>query len=69
MMQCLGQQAGHFDEMDIRNTGFEPDDITYSQVVFGLYRAIRLDKACKVLDVMGMTLKRGDMCRISRLSV
>ncbi|KAF8399790.1 hypothetical protein HHK36_015660 [Tetracentron sinense] len=36
----------------MRNVGYEPDNITYSQMVFGLCKAKRLDEACKILDEM-----------------
>ncbi|KAM5571905.1 pentatricopeptide repeat-containing protein [Rosa sericea] len=49
--------AGRFDEAEnilkvMRNARFEPDNITYSQVVFGLCKAKKLEEACKVLDDM-----------------
>ncbi|CAL5375022.1 unnamed protein product [Camellia sinensis] len=48
---------GRFDEAKkiveaMKNAGYEPDNITYSQLVFGLCKARRLEEACKVLDVM-----------------
>ncbi|CAL5327325.1 unnamed protein product [Camellia sinensis] len=48
---------GRFDEAEkiveaMKNAGYEPDNITYSQLVFGLCKARRLEEACKVLDVM-----------------
>lgn len=48
---------GRFDEAEkiveaMKNAGYEPDNITYSQLVFGLCKAWRLEEACKVLDVM-----------------
>ncbi|GLU21537.1 hypothetical protein SLE2022_376700 [Rubroshorea leprosula] len=48
---------GKFDEAEnilkvMKNAGFEPDNITYSQLVFGLCKAERLEKACEVLDEM-----------------
>lgn len=36
----------------MRNAGYEPDNITYSQLVFGLCKAKRLEEACNVLDEM-----------------
>ncbi|XP_010519534.1 PREDICTED: pentatricopeptide repeat-containing protein At3g48250, chloroplastic [Tarenaya hassleriana] len=36
----------------MRNAGYGPDNITYSQLVFGLCKAKRLEEACKVLDQM-----------------
>ncbi|KAI6675416.1 hypothetical protein NL676_003322 [Syzygium grande] len=36
----------------MRNAGYEPDNITHSQLVFGLCKAKRLDEACEVLDKM-----------------
>ncbi|XAR67971.1 hypothetical protein NMG60_11002934 [Bertholletia excelsa] len=49
--------SGEFDEANkiveaMKNAGYEPDNITYSQLVFGLCKARRLDEACKVLDDM-----------------
>ncbi|PSR95897.1 Pentatricopeptide repeat-containing protein [Actinidia chinensis var. chinensis] len=49
--------VGRFDEAEkmvesMKNAGYEPDNITYSQLVFGLCKARRLEEACKVLDVM-----------------
>ncbi|XP_021292375.1 pentatricopeptide repeat-containing protein At3g48250, chloroplastic [Herrania umbratica] len=49
--------VGRFDEAEnimkaMRNAGCEPDNITYSQLVFGLCKARRLEEACKVLDEM-----------------
>ncbi|CAK7357305.1 unnamed protein product [Dovyalis caffra] len=49
--------AGKFDEAEqivqaMRDAGYEPDNITYSQLVFGLCKAKRLEEACKVLDEM-----------------
>lgn len=49
--------VGRFDEAEkimetMRDSGFEPDNITYSQLVFGLCKALRLEEACKVLDAM-----------------
>ncbi|KAL3835247.1 hypothetical protein ACJIZ3_009983 [Penstemon smallii] len=48
---------GKFDEAEkmvetMRNSGYEPDNITYSQLVFGLAKAKRCDEANKVLDLM-----------------
>ncbi|GMI67318.1 Buthionine sulfoximine-insensitive roots 6 [Hibiscus trionum] len=50
-------KVGKFDEAakiieTMRNAGCEPDNITYSQLVFGLCKARRLEEACKVLDEM-----------------
>ncbi|XP_054820869.1 pentatricopeptide repeat-containing protein At3g48250, chloroplastic isoform X2 [Prosopis cineraria] len=49
--------AGKFDEAKkivevMRNDGYEPDNITYSQFVFGLCKMGRLEEACRVLDDM-----------------
>ncbi|CAN1291259.1 Pentatricopeptide repeat-containing protein At3g48250, chloroplastic [Linum perenne] len=49
--------AGSFDEAEkivkaMKGAGCEPDNITYSQLVFGLCKAGRLDEACKILDEM-----------------
>lgn len=49
--------AGKFDEAEkivnvMRNAGCEPNNITYSQLVFGLCKARRLEEACKVVDEM-----------------
>ncbi|VVB04766.1 unnamed protein product [Arabis nemorensis] len=49
--------VGRFDEAEeimkaMRNAGFEPDNIAYSQLVFGLCKANRLEEACGVLDQM-----------------
>ncbi|XP_028781783.1 pentatricopeptide repeat-containing protein At3g48250, chloroplastic-like [Neltuma alba] len=49
--------AGKFDEAEkiievMRNDGYEPDNITYSQLVFGLCKVGRLEEACRVLDEM-----------------
>ncbi|KAK7291600.1 hypothetical protein RIF29_06874 [Crotalaria pallida] len=49
--------AGEFDKAEntvktMRNAGFEPDNITYSQLVFGLCKMRRLEEACKVLEEM-----------------
>lgn len=48
---------GRFDEAEkimkvMKNAGFEPDNITYSQVIFGLCKAGRFEDACNVLDEM-----------------
>ncbi|MBA0589201.1 pentatricopeptide repeat-containing protein At3g48250, chloroplastic [Gossypium raimondii] len=50
-------KVGKFDEAEkimkaMKNAGCEPDNITYSQLVFGLCKARRLEEACKVLDEM-----------------
>ncbi|KAF2293266.1 hypothetical protein GH714_040635 [Hevea brasiliensis] len=49
--------AGEFDEAAkimkvMKDAGYEPDNITYSQLVFGLCKARRLEEACEVLDEM-----------------
>lgn len=49
--------VGRFDEAgkimeSMRSAGLEPDNITYSQLVYGLCKAKRLEEACKVLDDM-----------------
>ncbi|KAF3793637.1 Pentatricopeptide repeat-containing protein [Nymphaea thermarum] len=49
--------VGRFDEANqimktMKNAGFEPDNITYSQLVFGLCKAGRLEEARKMLDEM-----------------
>ncbi|KAM7479849.1 hypothetical protein LguiA_028062 [Lonicera macranthoides] len=49
--------VGRFDEADkimeaMREAGYEPDNITYSQIIFGLCKAGRLEEACKMMDVM-----------------
>ena len=49
--------AGKFDEAEnivktMRNAGYEPDNITYGQMVFGLCKVRRLEEACKVLEEM-----------------
>ncbi|XP_027121591.1 pentatricopeptide repeat-containing protein At3g48250, chloroplastic-like [Coffea arabica] len=54
--RCL-TSVGKFDEAEkiletMRNAGYEPDNITYSQLIFGLCKAKRLEEACEVLDVM-----------------
>ena len=54
--RCL-TAAGRFDEAEkimgvMKNAGDEPDNITYSQLVFGLCKAKRLEEACEVLEEM-----------------
>ncbi|KAK6924775.1 Pentatricopeptide repeat [Dillenia turbinata] len=49
--------VGKFDEagkiMEVmKNAGYEPDNITYSQLIFGLCKAGRFEEACKVLEEM-----------------
>ncbi|KAJ8752017.1 hypothetical protein K2173_001043 [Erythroxylum novogranatense] len=49
--------AGEFDKAEeiikvMRNAGFEPDNITYSQLIFGFCKARRLEEARKFLDNM-----------------
>ncbi|KAJ4712426.1 putative Pentatricopeptide repeat-containing protein [Melia azedarach] len=49
--------VGRFDEAEkimqvMKNAGYEPDNITYSQVVFGLCKARRFEEACNLLDEM-----------------
>lgn len=49
--------AGRFDEAEniikvMKDAGYEPDNITYSQLVFGLCKAQRLEEACNVLEEM-----------------
>ncbi|KAL4397179.1 hypothetical protein AHAS_Ahas01G0166000 [Arachis hypogaea] len=49
--------AGKFDEAEtivgsMRNSGYEPDNVTFSQMVFGLCKMGRLEEACKVLEEM-----------------
>ncbi|KAL5714296.1 hypothetical protein ACHQM5_016277 [Ranunculus cassubicifolius] len=49
--------AGRFDEAGkimemMKNLGYEPDNVTYSQIVFGLCKSGRLQEACKMLDQM-----------------
>ncbi|XP_058193809.1 pentatricopeptide repeat-containing protein At3g48250, chloroplastic [Rhododendron vialii] len=49
--------VGRFDEAEkivetMRKLGHKPDNITYSQLVFGLCKARRLEEASKVLDLM-----------------
>ncbi|CAH9104436.1 unnamed protein product [Cuscuta epithymum] len=36
----------------MRNAGYEPDNITYSQLIWGLCKAGRVEEACEVIDVM-----------------
>lgn len=50
-------RSGKFDEAEevmeaMRREGCEPDNITYSQLVFGLCNAKRLEDACQLLDKM-----------------
>ncbi|KAM7272827.1 hypothetical protein ACFE04_027491 [Oxalis oulophora] len=50
-------RAGRFEEAEnilkaMQNAGYEPDNITYSQLVFGLCKEKRLEEASKVLDEM-----------------
>ncbi|KAL3512733.1 hypothetical protein ACH5RR_025450 [Cinchona calisaya] len=54
--RCL-TSVGNFDEAEkiietMKSAGCGPDNITYSQLVFGLCKARRLEEACEVLDVM-----------------
>lgn len=49
--------VGRFDEAgkimeSMRSAGCEPDNITYSQLVYGLCKARKLEEACKLLDEM-----------------
>ncbi|PON70157.1 Pentatricopeptide repeat [Parasponia andersonii] len=49
--------VGRFDEAEktvniMRSAGYEPDNMTYSQVVFGLCKARRLEEASKILVEM-----------------
>lgn len=49
--------AGKFDEAEkivnaMSNAGYEPDNITYSQLVYGFCKAKRLEEACGILDHM-----------------
>ncbi|CAH1419152.1 unnamed protein product [Lactuca virosa] len=49
--------VGQFDEAEkmmtaMKDAGYEPDNITYSQLIFGLCKARRLEDATKVLDEM-----------------
>ncbi|KAF3639327.1 Pentatricopeptide repeat-containing protein, chloroplastic [Capsicum annuum] len=48
---------GRFEEAEkvteaMRDSGFEPDNITYSQLIYGLCKVRRLEEASKVIDVM-----------------
>ncbi|CAM8932590.1 unnamed protein product [Rhodiola kirilowii] len=48
---------GKFDEAEkvvdaMKNAGYQPDNITYSQLVFGLCKSRRFEEAYKVLDEM-----------------
>ncbi|RAL39938.1 hypothetical protein DM860_008078 [Cuscuta australis] len=48
---------GQFDEAEkimetMRNAGYEPDNITYSQLIHGLCKAGRVEEASKVIDTM-----------------
>ncbi|KAK9073545.1 hypothetical protein SSX86_007869 [Deinandra increscens subsp. villosa] len=36
----------------MKDAGYEPDNITYSQLIFGLCKARKLEEASKVIDVM-----------------
>ncbi|KAL5064572.1 hypothetical protein RYX36_026309 [Vicia faba] len=54
--KCL-TSAGKFDEAEnivkaMRNAGYEPDNTTYSQVVFGLCKMKRFEEAGKLLEEM-----------------
>lgn len=56
MHRCL-TAAGNFEEAeqimnDMKNAGYEPDNITYSQLVFGLCKAGKLEEAGEILEVM-----------------
>jgi pentatricopeptide repeat protein len=49
--------VGRFDEAEkiiekMREAGYEPDNITYSQLIFGLCKAGNLEEASKTIDVM-----------------
>lgn len=49
--------AGKLDEAEsivnhMRNAGYEPDNITYNQTIFGFCKMRKLDEACKVLEEM-----------------
>ncbi|KAL1222112.1 Pentatricopeptide repeat-containing protein [Cardamine amara subsp. amara] len=49
--------VGRFEEAEeivkaMKNAGYEPDNITYSQLVFGLCKAKRLEEAREVVDKM-----------------
>lgn len=48
---------GKFDEAEetikkMKEAGYEPDNTTYSQLVYGLCKAKKLDEACSILDKM-----------------
>ncbi|XP_044484486.1 pentatricopeptide repeat-containing protein At3g48250, chloroplastic [Mangifera indica] len=50
-------RVGRFDEAEkimkvMKNAGYEPDNITYGQLVFGLCKARRFEEASRVLDEM-----------------
>ncbi|XP_074284179.1 pentatricopeptide repeat-containing protein At3g48250, chloroplastic-like [Silene latifolia] len=50
-------KLGRFDEAkkiveDLKNSGYNPDNFTYSQEIFGLCKSSRFDEACKVLEQM-----------------
>ncbi|KEH31768.1 putative tetratricopeptide-like helical domain-containing protein [Medicago truncatula] len=54
--RCL-TSVGKFDKAEnivktMRNGGHEPDNTTYSQLVFGLCKMKRVEEACKVLEEM-----------------
>nr|XP_043635877.1 pentatricopeptide repeat-containing protein At3g48250, chloroplastic [Erigeron canadensis] len=49
--------VGQFDEAEkmmsaMKDAGYEPDNITYSQLIFGLCKAQRLEDASKVIELM-----------------
>ncbi|KAL4559739.1 hypothetical protein LXL04_031884 [Taraxacum kok-saghyz] len=49
--------VGQFDEAEkittaMKEAGYEPDNITYSQLIFGLCKSLRLEDALQVLDEM-----------------
>lgn len=49
--------VGRFDEPEkivkvMKNAEYEPNSITYSQLVFVLFKARRFEEGCKVLDEM-----------------
>ncbi|KAK1427669.1 hypothetical protein QVD17_16361 [Tagetes erecta] len=49
--------VGQFEEAEkmmsaMKDAGYEPDNITYSQLIFGLCKARKLEEASKVIDVM-----------------
>ncbi|KAF5774877.1 putative tetratricopeptide-like helical domain superfamily [Helianthus annuus] len=49
--------VGQFEEAEkivlaMKDAGYEPDNITYSQLIFGLCKARKLEEAAKVIDVM-----------------